>query len=72
RQRQTVAQIGQHIGLSLTSSEVKTVAGQVFNRGAQTFRKGAIGDWRNHFSAEHTTAFNATGGEDLLATLGYN
>ena len=71
RQTAAVASIAQHVGLALDDADVQAVAGQVFNRGAQTFRKGAIGDWRNHFSAEHITAFEETGGQELLQTYGY-
>jgi len=34
------------------------------------FRKGIVGDWRNHFDHETWTIFDAEAGE-LLATLGY-
>ena len=71
RQRAAVASIAQHVGLALDDSDVQAVAGQVFNRGAQTFRKGVIGDWRNHFSAEHVAAFNESGGQMLLEKYGY-
>lgn len=70
-QRETVARICDHIGLPLTEAQIDTVAGQIFSAGSQTFRKGVIGDWRNHFSAEHIAAFNETGGQELLEQLGY-
>lgn len=70
-QHDTVAKICDHVGLTLSAGQIDSVAAQIFNQGSQTFRKGAIGDWRNHFSAEHITAFNQTGGQDLLAQLGY-
>jgi hypothetical protein len=35
-----------------------------------TFRKGVVGDWRNHFTDEHKRLFKETVG-DLLIRLGY-
>jgi len=35
------------------------------------FRKGVVGDWRNHFDASNTDTFNRFGGE-LLQELGYD
>jgi hypothetical protein len=35
-----------------------------------TFRKGVVGDWRAHFTAEHIRLFKETTG-DLLVQLGY-
>ena len=37
---------------------------------SRTFRKGIIGDWKNHFTAEHVDLFKQSAG-DLLIDLGY-
>jgi len=34
-------------------------------------RKGVIGDWRNHFNADHKRLFREMGGEDYLKIVGY-
>ena len=37
---------------------------------SSTFRKGVVGDWRNHFTEEHKRLFKDTA-DDLLIQLGY-
>lgn len=36
-----------------------------------TYRKGAVGDWRGHFTDEHVDLFKKTDTEDWLVELGY-
>lgn len=61
--------IARHIGLDCTEAELAQVAEHIFG-GSATFRKGTIGDWRNHFSPEHRAAFKQVAGQ-LLIDLGY-
>lgn len=35
------------------------------------YRKGIIGDWKNHFNDNHLKIFDQMGGNDLLKDLGY-
>jgi hypothetical protein len=65
-----IAGIEEHLGLGLTSAAVKAVAREAFHPGAVTFRKGVIGDWRNHFAPEHEALFEELAGP-LLDQLGY-
>ena len=46
-------------------------SGKAFSAHAATFRKGEIGDWRNHFAPEHEQAYLASAGEHLAA-YGYS
>lgn len=59
-----------HIGLSLSPDQAVRVAERLFSRGSPTFRRGRIGNWREHFTPEHKRAFKEVAG-DLLIELGY-
>jgi len=61
--------IAQHIGLSVTPEQVKTVAENLFGR-FTTFREGQIGSWKKHFNEEHKKVFKHVAGQ-LLIDLGY-
>lgn len=69
-QVETVETVADHIGVDLTDEEVDYVARNTFSTGSSTFRKGLIGDWRNHFEPEHVEAFKQAAGDHLL-DLGY-
>ncbi len=57
-------------GYGLDDGQVEAIARATFSRDSLTFRKGEIGDWRNHFTPQHETAFREVAG-DLLERLGY-
>lgn len=59
----------QHLGIRHDPGDVEGVADGLFG-GTTTFRKGSIGNWRNHFSAEHKRVFEELAGQ-LLIDLGY-
>ncbi len=65
-----IASIGDHIGRPLTAHEASVIAARTWSPRSSTFRKGMIGDWRNHFKDEHKAAFKDLAGEELVA-LGY-
>lgn len=71
RQHDTVRKILAHLGLTLRADEVEKIADAVFYPGSHTFRKGQIGDWKNHFTPVHEQAFADSAG-DLLEQLGYS
>ncbi len=56
--------------LDLDAVEVERIARATFSSTSLTFRKGEIGDWRNHFSPGHRAAFREVTGP-LLVELGY-
>ncbi|MBI4530371.1 MAG: hypothetical protein HY709_02515 [Candidatus Latescibacteria bacterium] len=68
-QIEELTNITRHMGLRYGSRDIDRVAKQVFG-GTGTFRKGVIGDWRNHFSEEHKRVFKELAGQ-LLIDLGY-
>lgn len=70
RQFETVTSIMRHVGLDSSEEEVTEVATKVFYTKARTFRKGQIGDWKNHFTEEHKRLFKETAGEALIK-MGY-
>lgn len=69
-QVETVERIAEHLDVDLADEEVARVAESTFSTGSSTFRKGLIGDWRNHFEPEHVEAFKDAAG-DRLVELGY-
>jgi hypothetical protein len=69
-QRREVAAIAEHVARSLPAPELDEIAARTWSAGSSTFRKGAIGDWRNHFKEEHRAAFKEVAGRQLIE-LGY-
>jgi hypothetical protein len=65
-----VEALATYVGISLSKHQVKSIAQQAFYRNSNTFRKGAIGDWKNFFSDAHKAAFKKFAGQ-MLIDLGY-
>lgn len=72
RQRETVKCIAAHLDVNLArrQSTVDRISRNTFSTDSSTFRKGLIGDWRNHFTDEHVAAFKEEVG-DWLVDLEY-
>lgn len=66
-----IAGIAAHLGIELTPAAARTVARNTFDPAAATFRRGHVGDWRHHFTAEHAALFERVAGS-LLSDLGYD
>lgn len=66
RQLAAIGSLAEFIGVELPPAGAAYIAGQLFNRNANTFRKGAIGDWRNYFTPAHIAAFKAMAGQALV------
>ncbi|HZK51927.1 MAG TPA: sulfotransferase domain-containing protein [Actinomycetota bacterium] len=62
--------IGHHIGRPLTSEAATSLAQRTWSVKSSTFRKGVIGDWRNHFTEQHKSIFKELAGPQLIE-LGY-
>lgn len=69
-QRVEVEAITRHLGYLLTPDRIERLLRKVWSERSPTFRKGVIGDWRNHFTDEHIAAFKEVAGRHLV-TLGY-
>lgn len=65
-----VAAIAEHVERPLDEDRLAEVCDRVFAPSSATFRKGQIGDWRNHLTPEHVELFRETAGEHLVR-LGY-
>lgn len=61
--------IARHLSIWHTPGDIEHLADQLYG-GTRTFRKGVIGDWQSHFSAEHKQVFKEIAGQ-LLIDLGY-
>jgi hypothetical protein len=69
-QRREIMAIAAHVQRPVAPDEVDALADKTWSTSSSTFRKGAIGDWRNHFDDDHKAAFKEVAGE-LLIELGY-
>ncbi|HKJ59794.1 MAG TPA: sulfotransferase domain-containing protein [Halobacteriales archaeon] len=69
-QMDAVRAIAGHLDVELDERRVESIAAGTFSTGSSTFRKGLIGDWRNHFTDAHVTAFKDEVGDELQE-LGY-
>lgn len=69
-QRAEIEAITRHLGYSLSPERMDRLARKTWSDRSPTFRKGVIGDWRNHFTDEHIVAFKEVAGRHLI-TLGY-
>lgn len=70
RQLEAIESILRFIDRPLVPARVSTLAERLWSPSSATFRRGVIGDWRNHFSPAHTEAFKQIAGEALIQ-LGY-
>lgn len=66
-QRATVRRILAHCRRDTSDATVDRICATAFARHGATFRRGGIGDWVNHFTPEHTAAFEETAAEGLAA-----
>ena len=65
-----IRRIAAHLDMALDTATVEYIADNVYYRKSSTFRKGIVGDWMNHMTLEHKTAFKEVAGQ-LLIDLGY-
>jgi hypothetical protein len=66
RQERAIGAIAEHLGLPLTAGETAVIADGVFDVTSPTFRRGLIGSWKEHFTAEHVRAFTEIAGQTLV------
>ena len=69
-QKAQITTIAQKLEIELSEAQREDIARRVFNRDSSTFRKGSIGDWKNHFQSAHKKAFKDVAGQ-ILIDLGY-
>lgn len=65
-----IKRIVDYLGLEINSQKIQEVARKIFYRKSAKFRKGQIGDWKNHFNEEHKKVFKKVAGQ-ILIDLGY-
>ncbi len=70
RQAETVRAIYRHVGLPVDAAFVTKVCGRLFSSKSPTFRRGSIGQWRDHFDDELEELFEKTAGE-VTRAFGY-
>lgn len=59
-----------YLGVRVSSSRLQEICQDIFWTGSPTFRKGQIGNWKEHFEPDHTEAFLKVMGPTLSA-FGY-
>jgi Sulfotransferase domain len=70
RQLAEVGAVARHVDRDMTPERLREAADRVWSTRSSTFRRGAIGDWRRHFTPAQEELVKETAGE-LLATFGY-
>jgi len=70
KQLEVVAAIAHHVDREVSENEAERLAQKTWSQESSTFRKGTIGDWRNHFTEEHKKVFKEVAGAELIK-LGY-
>ncbi len=64
-QEAAVKSIFDHLGIDLDEAGLSTISARVFSQKSPTFRKGAIGQWRQLFDPELKELFDRVTGEEL-------
>ncbi|MEW5764838.1 MAG: hypothetical protein ACOYXN_10725 [Acidobacteriota bacterium] len=58
-QRRALGDLYRFVGLPSSGAMVEEAALQLYSTGSTTFRKGVVGDWKEHFKPSHVEAFAA-------------
>lgn len=70
KQIETIKLILKHLEIEASETQISQIASQAFYQKSATFRKGQIGDWKNHFTDQHKQAFKDIA-SDLIIKFGY-
>ena len=70
RQLAAIENIGRFVSRPVDRDQAEHIAQRMYGQGSLTFRKGQMGDWRNHFTDAHKQVFKEVAG-DTLIELGY-
>ncbi|MCB1616312.1 MAG: sulfotransferase domain-containing protein [Pseudomonadales bacterium] len=70
QQQQQLVAILSYLGCGCPEDKVSGLAEKIINQKSHSFRKGQIGDWKNHFKAAHSARFKALA-NDFLLRYGY-
>jgi hypothetical protein len=70
RQRTALVDLYAHLGLDVDAAWIDQLQERVFSDRSPTFRRGAIGGWREVFDEETAAVFDEEAGH-LLVRLGY-
>lgn len=66
KQLKSIRSITDHLGIDTSQSQIEQLVNKIFSKKSNTFRKGRIGEWKNHFTEKHQKAFNEVAGEALI------
>lgn len=70
KQIEEIQRIGGFVGRPLDREQAERIALEMYGESSLTYRKGKVGDWRNHFTQEHREAFKEVA-SDVLIQMGY-
>lgn len=65
-QESEIRALALHLNRPMTNQDVRRAGQAAWSKGASTFRKGLVGDWRNHFTQDHVDAFKEASGRELV------
>lgn len=69
-QKETVNRIVDYLGLGISRENIESICEDIFSPKARTFRKGQIGNWKEHFTPDHIAAFEGVIGS-VMEDFGY-
>ncbi len=69
-QKKVISDIGKHINVELSEEDIVKISNKTYSPRSSTFRKGKIGDWKNHLDSELKNEFKKSIGNWLIE-LGY-
>jgi hypothetical protein len=69
-QREEILAVARAVDREVSDGTAEKLGVEVWSPRSSTFRKGSIGDWINHFNAEHKAAFKDLAGRHLI-DMGY-
>lgn len=59
-----------YLGLEKSMENIESICADIFSPKAKTFRKGQIGNWKEHFTPDHISAFEGVIGS-VMEDFGY-
>ena len=69
-QRMAIDKFAKYVDRPISEEEINRISNCIWTPKSNTFRKGVIGDWKNHFNDEHKIMFKKIAGQHLIS-MGY-
>ncbi len=66
-----IRRIADYVGRSISAQSAERIADRTWSSASTTFRRGAVGEWRERFDARHHDAFARQVDDAVLTAYGY-